>query len=144
MGWVTIKIILLARKKNRKIPFFQGCLPASCSARWIGSKLKPHWSSLPRAPWRSPWLWAEASLVPATTSRRVIKNEAVPGEIWFQSTKGHFSPKKWQFQNPVNFQSRTAALAWERNLPPSLLPAACRRLQTAPFPSHKRRQADES
>lgn len=97
------KNYFISQGKKRKIPLFQGCLPASCSARWIGSKLKPHWSSLLRAPWRSPWLWAEASLVPATTSRRVIKNEDVPGEIWFQSTKGHFSPKKWQFQNSVNF-----------------------------------------
>lgn len=41
----------------------------------------------------------------------------------------------------MGFQSRAAALTHESNLPPS---ASAEGLQTAPFPSHKRRQADES
>lgn len=38
----AIKLIFASQeKKNRKIPLFQGCLPASCSARWIRSQLRP-------------------------------------------------------------------------------------------------------
>lgn len=113
MGWVTIKIILLARKKIENPPL-QGCLPASCS-QMDRKQAQTPLVQLAQSPTEVTLALGRSFLGASNHLKTKLFKMNVPARSGSKVPRATSYPKKWQFQNPVNFRSRTAALAWERN-----------------------------